>query len=341
MSVAPGHRHTKDGAGQHIPVMLAEVLATLDPKDGEIYVDGTFGAGGYTRAILEAADCTVYAIDRDPDAIRRSAALKAEFGDRFHMLEGCFGDMASLVRGAGIEAVNGVVLDIGVSSFQLDEAERGFSFMEDGPLDMRMARSGESAADVVNTYDETALANLIYQYGEEKKSRRVAAAIVRARDEEPITRTRTLASIIERTLGIPPRKKGMKAVHPATRTFQALRIHVNDELGELQRGLEGAEALLAPEGRLVIVAFHSLEDRMVKQFMTERAGRLPGGSRHLPQAVDTGPKPTFELRLKGAKKPGAREEAENPRSRSARLRQAIRTAAPAWKQAGKGGKAHA
>ncbi|TNE62751.1 MAG: 16S rRNA (cytosine(1402)-N(4))-methyltransferase RsmH [Alphaproteobacteria bacterium] len=315
--------------GQHIPVMLAEVLSTLAPKDGEVYVDGTFGAGGYTRAVLKAADCTVYAIDRDPDAIKRAQGLKAEFGERFHMIEGCFGDMGRLLPEAGMPKVDGVMLDIGVSSFQLDEAERGFSFMEDGPLDMRMAMKGESAADVVNNYEETRLADIIYRYGEEHKSRRIAAAIVRARLEAPIERTRALASIIEKTLGMPPRRKGVKAVHPATRTFQALRIHVNDELGELARGLEGAEAILNPGGRLVVVCFHSLEDRLVKHFVTERGGRTPAGSRHLPPSLDQGPKPTFELRLKGAQKPGKAEEDVNPRSRSARLRQAIRTDAPA------------
>ncbi|NVJ99425.1 MAG: 16S rRNA (cytosine(1402)-N(4))-methyltransferase RsmH [Alphaproteobacteria bacterium] len=316
-------------ASGHIPVLLNEVVTSLMPQDGEVYVDGTFGAGGYTRAVLEAAECRVIAIDRDPDAIKRAEAFKAEFGDRFDILEGCFGDMEALLEAAGVGAVDGVMLDIGVSSFQLDEAERGFSFMGDGPLDMRMAMAGESAADVVNTYDEEHLANIIYQYGEERKSRRIAAAIVKDRVANPFTRTKQLADMIERVIGRPPQRKGQKSVHPATRTFQALRIHVNDELGELERGLAGAEAVLSEGGRLVVVSFHSLEDRMVKNFMAERSGRMSGGSRHMPGPVDAGPAPTFTQQNKGAAKPGDAELEVNPRARSSRLRQAIRTAAPA------------
>jgi 16S rRNA (cytosine1402-N4)-methyltransferase len=313
----------------HVPVLLDEVVAALAPKAGETYVDGTFGAGGYSRAVLEAADCRVIATDRDPDAIARAAAFKAWYGDRFDILEGCFGDMESLLASAGEGAVHGVMLDIGVSSFQLDEAERGFSFMGDGPLDMRMSGAGESAADVVNTYGEEALANIIYAYGEERKSRRIAAAIVKDRAAEPFTRTSQLAGMIERVIGRPPVRKGQKAVHPATRTFQALRIHVNDELGELRRGLVGAEAVLAPAGRLVVVSFHSLEDRIVKTFMAGRAGQAPSGTRHLPGPVGAGPAPTFELKTKGAVKPGTAEQEANPRARSSRLRAAVRTAAPA------------
>lgn len=327
----------------HIPVLLNEVVEALAPRDGEVYVDGTFGAGGYTRAVLNAANCKVIAIDRDPDAIKRAESLKAEFGDRFQILEGCFGDMAELLRAAGVESVDGVMLDIGVSSFQLDEAERGFSFQGDGPLDMRMARSGESAADVVNTYDETELANIIYDYGEERKSRRIAAAIAKDRVTEPFTRTKQLADMIERVIGRPPQRKGQKSVHPATRTFQALRIHVNDELGELRRGLVGAEAVLAPGGRLVVVSFHSLEDRIVKNFMAARSGRASGGSRHMPGPVSAGPAPSFELRNKGAVKPGDAELDQNPRARSSRLRAAIRTDAPAhgaadFLETGRGGR---
>ncbi|WP_417450571.1 16S rRNA (cytosine(1402)-N(4))-methyltransferase RsmH [Kordiimonas sp.] len=317
-------------SGAHIPVLLDEVVAALEPKAGEVYVDGTFGAGGYTRAVLEAADCQVIAIDRDPDAIKRAEPLKREFGERFVMLEGCFGDMAALLHGVGHDAVDGVMLDIGVSSFQIDEADRGFSFQGDGPLDMRMARSGESAADVVNTYEEGRLANIIYEYGEERKSRRIAAAIAKDRADKPFERTKDLSGLIERILGRPPVKKGQRAVHPATRTFQALRIHVNDELGELRRGLMGAEAMLKPEGRLVVVSFHSLEDRIVKNFMAERAGRAAGGSRHLPGPIDAGPKASFSLKSKGAVKPGDEEMDRNPRSRSSRLRAAVRTGAPAW-----------
>ncbi|WP_417464980.1 16S rRNA (cytosine(1402)-N(4))-methyltransferase RsmH [Kordiimonas sp.] len=326
----------KEAAGQHIPVLLDEVVDAMAPRDGEVYVDGTFGAGGYTRAVLQSADCRVVAIDRDPDAIKRSEALKDEFGDRFQILDGCFGDMASLLPEAGFNVVHGVMLDIGVSSFQLDEAERGFSFMADGPLDMRMGRAGESAADVVNTYGEEELADIIYNYGEERKSRRVAAAIVKDRATVPFERTKQLADMIERVLGRPPMKKGQRAVHPATRTFQALRIHVNDELGELRRGLEGAEAILSEHGRLVVVSFHSLEDRIVKNFMAERSGQQAGGSRHMPGPIDAGPAPTFKLKNKGAVKPGEEEVGRNPRSRSSRLRLAIRTNAPAWVPAREG-----
>lgn len=333
MTTAP---MTPEHTTGHIPVLLNEVVEALSPRDGEVYVDGTFGAGGYTRAVLNAADCRVIAIDRDPDAIRRAEAFKAEFGDRFDILEGCFGAMHPLLEAAGIEAVDGVMLDIGVSSFQLDEAERGFSFRGDGPLDMRMAMSGETAADVVNTYEEERLANIIYEYGEERKSRRIAAAIVKDRASEPFTRTKQLADMIERVIGRPPQRKGQKAVHPATRTFQALRIYVNDELGELERGLAGAEQVLAPGGRLVVVSFHSLEDRMVKNFMAERSGRMSGGSRHMPGPIDAGPTPTFEQKNKGAVKPGDAELEVNPRARSSRLRHAIRTEAPARRQSVKG-----
>ncbi|WP_308909337.1 16S rRNA (cytosine(1402)-N(4))-methyltransferase RsmH [Pseudokordiimonas caeni] len=313
----------------HIPVMLDEVVVAVAPEAGDVIVDGTFGAGGYSRAILEAADCRVYGIDRDPDAVKRAEAFGAGFGGRFRMLEGCFGDMDALVREAGEGSADAVVLDIGVSSFQLDEAERGFSFREDGPLDMRMAKAGESAADVVNTYEAGELADIIYQYGEERMSRRIAAAIVAARAEKPFTRTGELANLVERVIGRPPVKPGKKATHPATRTFQALRIHVNDELGELTRGLEGAEKLLAEGGRLVVVTFHSLEDRIVKEFMAERSGRVPSGSRHLPGAIEKGPAPTFRLDRKSAVKPTDAECARNPRARSAKLRVAVRTDVPA------------
>jgi len=317
-------------AGQHIPVLLNEIVTAIEPKDGEVYVDGTFGAGGYTRAVLNAADCKVIAIDRDPDAIKRAEGFAEEFPGRFQILEGCFGDMSALLTAAGIDVVDGVMLDIGVSSYQLDEAGRGFSFREEGPLDMRMAQSGESAADVVNTYGETELADIIFRLGEERKSRRIAAAIVRQREEAPFTTTKELADLVEKVIGRPPRKKGQKQVHPATRTFQALRIHVNDELGELRRGLVGAEEKLGEGGRLVVVAFHSLEDRIVKKFMAERGGRVPAGSRHLPGPADVGPSPSFYLKVKGAVKPGDAELGENMRARSARLRVAARTAAKAW-----------
>ena len=314
----------------HIPDLLDEVVSALKPASGELYVDGTFGAGGYARRILEAADCTVIGIDRDPQAIARASVFAEEFGPRFRICEGRFGDMEALLRHAGVEAVDGVMLDIGVSSFQLDEAERGFSFREDGPLDMRMSGAGESAADVVNTYEETELANIIYRYGEERKSRRIAAAIVRRRVEAPFERTLDLAGLVESVLGRPPMKKGRKPTHPATRTFQALRIHVNDEMGELERGLVAAEALLRAGGRLVVVSFHSLEDRVVKNFMAERSGRLPAASRHMPMPVDAARPPSFRLETRGVIKPSAEEESANPRSRSSKLRAAVRTSAPVW-----------
>lgn len=319
-------------AKTHIPVLLNEVVSALKPQVGEVYVDGTFGAGGYARAVLNAADCTVIGVDRDPDAIKRSVAFIDEFGARFHICEGRFGDMVALLAEIGIEAVDGVMLDIGVSSFQLDEAERGFSFREDGPLDMRMSSEGETAADVVNTYEEADLANIIYKYGEERKSRRIASAIVRRRAEAPFERTLDLAKLIESVLGRPPVKKGRKATHPATRTFQALRIYVNDEMGELERGLAAAEALLRKDGRLVVVSFHSLEDRLVKNFMAERSGRLPAASRHMPMSLDAAQPASFRLETKGVVKPSAEEEAVNSRARSSKLRAAVRTSAPIWKE---------
>jgi len=323
-------RADETSTGQHIPVLLNEIVAAIKPKDGETYVDGTFGAGGYARAVLEAADCTVIGIDRDPDAIRRAEKFATDFPERFQILEGCFGDMSALLQGSGVTAVDGVMLDIGVSSFQIDEAMRGFSFREDGPLDMRMAQSGESAADVVNTYEENDIANIIYQFGEERKSRRIASAIVKKRIDEPFKTTKQLADLVEGVLGRAPRRKGKKQVHPATRTFQALRIYVNDELGELRRGLVGAEACLKQGGRLVVVAFHSLEDRIVKKFMAERGGRVSSGSRHLPGPAEAGPPPSFKLEVKGAVKPGEAELAANVRARSARLRIATRTGNKAW-----------
>jgi len=324
------NKDVAQNASQHIPVLLDEVVAALKPQDGKVYVDGTFGAGGYTRAILAAANCSVVAIDRDPDAIKRADVFAYEFPGRFNIVEGCFGDMASLLASAGIGSVDGVVLDIGVSSFHLDEAERGFSFQQDGPLDMRMGRSGQSAADVVNNFPEEELANLIYQLGEERKSRRIAAAIVRARVDAPFTSTLQLAGFVESVVGRAPRKKGQKQIHPATRTFQALRIYVNDELGELSRGLAGAEKILNSDGRLVVVSFHSLEDRIVKQFMAERGGRVSAGSRHIPAPTEVGPPPSFHLKTKGAVKPSEGEMAVNPRARSSRLRVAVRSDALAW-----------
>lgn len=321
--------HARDA--RHFPVMRDELLAMAAPKDGEIFVDGTFGAGGYTRALLETANCTVYAIDRDPSVAATASAMAAEFSGRFHLLPGCFSQMDNLIHGQGVKSVNGVVLDIGVSSMQFDDAERGFSFQNDGPLSMRMSDQGLSAGDVVNDYEEGDLADIIYQYGEEKKSRRIAKAIVLARAHEPITRTVRLASIIEKTVGYKRYIRGRKQIHPATRTFQALRIYVNDELGELREGLVAAERILAPGGRLCVVSFHSLEDRIIKKFFKQRAGGKSRGSRHLPPALNIGGQdndsPSFKMIARGAVKPSRRETERNIRSRSAKLRGAGRTAA--------------
>lgn len=307
----------------HIPVLEDAFVAALQPRDGAILVDGTFGAGGHTRRLLGSAACTVYAIDRDPDAMVRGAALKALFPNRLHLLMGCFGDMESLLAAQGITAVDGIGLDVGVSSPHLDDPKRGFSFMRDGPLDMRMAQAGRSAADMVNQEDESVLADILFHFGEERQSRRIAKAIVAARAGQPILRTGELAQIVRKALGY---RSGPK--DPATRTFQALRIAVNDELGELQRALRAAERLLRAGGCLAVISFHSLEDRIVKQFMRQRAGQEETVSRHLPQqpAVRA---PSFAS-LSRAIRADEAEIARNPRARSAILRTAVRTEAPAW-----------
>ena len=309
----------------HVPVMLDQVLATLSPRDGALYVDATFGAGGYTRAILAAAACKVIAIDRDPQAIAAGQGLVEANSGRLTLVEGRFGDLAHLVREAGAAAVDGVVLDIGVSSMQLDEASRGFSFLRDGPLDMRMSQAGTSAADVVNTMAQEALSNIIYVYGEEPRSRAIARAIVGARAEAPIATTAGLVRAVEKAVG---RQRPQDRTHPATRTFQALRIHVNGELDELVNALHAAEEILKPGGCLAAVTFHSLEDRIVKRFFAARAGKLPSASRHLPEMVQ-GPAPSFELPFKGHLEASSAETARNPRARSAKLRAGIRTTAPA------------
>jgi len=311
-----------DNATPHRPVLLAEVIEALSPRDGAIYVDGTFGAGGYSRALLEAAQCIVFAIDRDPDAVKGAAPLLDRYAGRLHILQGRFGDMFDLLGARGIEAVQGVALDLGVSSMQLDQAERGFSFRFEGPLDMRMERAGKSAADLVNELAERPLADLIFTFGEEKKARRIAKAIVAARALAPIDTTQHLAQIVRRAIG-----PAHDRIDPATRTFQALRIAVNDELAEIDRGLAAAERLLALGGRMAVVSFHSLEDRRVKQFMREHAGRNPKASRHLP-IQDAEAKPTLRLIAPGGIEPGADEIRANPRARSARLRVAERTDAP-------------
>ena len=294
------------------------------PGPGRLIVDGTFGAGGYSRAFLERG-ADVIGFDRDPTVQPHAERLAADFGDRFRLVERRFSEMEDEL---GEQACDGVALDIGVSSMQLDQAERGFSFQKDGPLDMRMGADGPTAADLVNTMDHGPLAKLLRDYGEERESGRIATAILRRRAVEPFSRTLDLAAVIEKALG---GRRGAP-VHPATRSFQALRIAVNDELGELEAGLRAAERILRPGGRLAVVTFHSLEDRLVKRFLAERAGKTGSGSRHLPPQAQ-GPAPTFELIGKGAIEATPEETSVNPRSRSARLRAARRTEAPAWRQA--------
>ncbi|MGI4732749.1 MAG: 16S rRNA (cytosine(1402)-N(4))-methyltransferase RsmH [Janthinobacterium lividum] len=315
---ASAHAASAHVASPHVPVLLDEVVAALAPAPGETMVDATFGAGGYTRALL-AAGARVVAFDRDPDAIAAGRALEAA-EERLTLVAGDFSTMAAELEARGLAAVDGVAMDIGVSSMQLDQAERGFSFQADGPLDMRMSREGPSAADFLNTADEEAIADVLYRYGDEPRSRRVARAIVAAR---PLTRTAELASIVRRALGHKPHEKK----DPATRAFQAIRIHVNRELGELEDGLAAAEAVLAPGGRLAVVTFHSLEDRVAKRFLRARSGGTPAGSRHRPAAVQAS-RPSFEDVGRGTRA-GEAEVARNPRARSATLRTARRTTAPA------------
>ena len=311
----------------HLSVMLNEVLAAADPKPGDLVIDGTFGAGGYTRAFLQAG-CEVIGLDRDPTVQPHADRLSAEFPNTFRLIRRRFSEMADALAEVGPASCDVVVLDIGVSSMQLDQAERGFSFMKDGPLDMRMSDEGQTAADLVNTLDHGPLAHLIKEFGEERESGRIASAILRRRAEQPFSRTLDLAEVIEKALG---GRRGAP-IHPATRTYQALRIAVNDELGELAEGLAASEQVLKPGGRLVVVTFHSLEDRMVKRFLNERAGKGGGGSRHLPpQAVVA--RPSFTLIGKGLVEASVEEARENPRARSAKLRAAIRTDAPVWRAA--------
>ena len=310
----------------HTPVMLTQVIQALAPRDGEFYIDATFGAGGYAAAMLDAAACRVVGIDRDSEACDRAEAIVDRYHGRLRVLHGRFGDLVDLADRHRLGQINGIAFDLGVSTPQLDRAERGFSFQKAGPLDMRMdTTSGVTAAYAVNHLPERELANLIYTLGEERASRRIAAAIVRARADAPILDTQRLAEIVRSVL-----PRAADRLDPATRTFQALRIWVNDELGELDRGLIAAERLLASGGRLVVVAFHSLEDRKVKNFLKLRSGAPARASRHLPEIVTAAAQPSFRLITKRAVRPSAREIAQNPRSRSARMRAAERTAAPVW-----------
>lgn len=305
----------------HYPVMLPEVLAALDITDGKTFIDGTFGAGGYSRAILKAAGANVIAIDRDPNVVQVAESFEKENGQRFRLFQGAFSQLEQAASG---ESINGVVLDIGVSSMQIDQAERGFSFMRSGPLDMRMSGAGLTAADAVNLLDHKDLIRIFQVYGEERRARRCADFIVRAREGKPLETTEELAELMEQALG-----RGGK-IHPATRVFQALRIFINDELGELYRALLAAEKVLAPGGRLVVVTFHSLEDKIVKAFFRSRAGETEGRSRYLPPDESAKTPPSFVLTSRSVVKPSKTEVDENPRSRSAKLRMGERTDAPVW-----------
>jgi len=306
---------------RHVPVLGGEAVEMLEPRDGGIYVDATFGAGGYSRAILDVAGTRVLGIDRDRSAIVGGFDLVDRSGGRLTLVEDRFSNLAEICAAQGFAAVDGVVMDVGVSSMQLDEAERGFSFRLGGPLDMRMGRDGPTAADVIASASETDLANIIYIFGEERHSRAVARAIVAARKEAPVTTTRALAAIVAKVVRSKPGE-----IHPATRTFQALRIFVNEELDELHLALTAAESVLKPGGRLVVVSFHSLEDRIVKNFFAER-GKAGGGSRHLPEITQAAP--SFVILTKRPVKPDDAEISANPRARSAKLRAAERTQAPA------------
>jgi 16S rRNA (cytosine1402-N4)-methyltransferase len=315
------------GPRGHVPVLLPEVLAALAPQAGERFIDGTFGAGGHSAALLDAAPgVRVLGIDRDPAAVAAGQALAEASGGHLTLAEGRFAELDRIAETAGFAPADGILLDIGVSSMQLDEPERGFSFQDDGPLDMRMSPSGPSAADVINTVEEKDLADILFHLGEERRSRAIARAIVARRREQPFARTAELAAVAERVLG----RGKIGGRHPATRTFQALRIYVNDELGELAQGLAAAERTLKPGGRLTVITFHSLEDGLVKRFLAERAGREKGASRHLPPGATAKPAPSFRFVNRGAVTPGEAELAVHPRARSAKLRAAVRTDAPAW-----------
>jgi 16S rRNA (cytosine1402-N4)-methyltransferase len=305
----------------HVPVLVSDVIAALELSGGDTAVDGTFGAGGYTRAMLSAGAGRVIGFDRDPDAIEAGKSLVPD--PRLTLINENFSQMDRVLAERGIGVVDAIALDIGVSSMQLDRAERGFSFQADGPLDMRMSKSGLTAADYLNSAEEADIARVLRDYGEEPRARAIARAIVAAR---PVERTAELAAIVRRAAGFRPGQK----TDPATRTFQAIRIHLNAELDELERGLAAAERSLRPGGRLAVVTFHSLEDRIVKRFFRERSGGTPAGSRHRPVQADPR-EPTFD-RVAKPVSPSERELTANPRARSARLRSAVRTSAPAWKE---------
>ena len=317
MSVSPGH----------VPVMKDAMLSLIAPQDGGVYVDGTFGGGGYSRALLEAASCVVYGIDRDADALRAGDALSVRFGGRLILLHGRFSEMATLLAPYRVSAVDGIALDLGLSSLQLDDGARGFSFRFDGPLDMKMDRDdpGPTAADLVNGESEAELAAIIAGFGEERRARAIARAIVAARADGSIATTGQLAEIVRGAVA--RRRPG--GIDAATRTFMALRLRVNDETNEIERGLRQIERLLRPGGRAIVVSFHSLEDRPVKRFFRERSGgRQP--NRHEPPAATKSPDPTFRLLTRRARKPDGAEVSANPRARSARLRAVERTGAPPW-----------
>jgi len=320
------------GPARHIPVLRDEVVTALAPHDNAFYIDGTFGAGGYARAVLDAAECTVLGIDKDPSAVSQGKALQKRYGSRLRLAQGSFADMERLAREHALARVDGIALDLGVSSMQLEEGERGFSFQAEGPLDMRMSGEGPSAADVVNRASEAELARIIGTLGEERRARAIAKAIVAARANAPLERTSQLADLVAGVLG----RRHDERIHPATRTFQALRIFVNRELEDLVAGLLAAERMLKEGGRLAVVTFHSLEDRIVKRFFASRSGRRPHASRHLPPSPEEEVEPSFRMLYRRAIRPGEAEVKRNPRARSARLRAGERTAAAAMGGDGSG-----
>ena len=307
----------------HISVMVHEIVESISPRESGLYVDATFGGGGWSVALLEAANCHVIGVDRDRQAIKGGMSLVEHYNGRLTLLQGRFGNLKELLFSHGITKVNGVALDLGVSSMQLDRAERGFSFRQDGPLDMRMGNEGITAADLINNSSEKELATLIRSLGEERRAARIARAIVDARQSKPLTTTGELSSIITNLLGFPRGR-----IHPATRTFQALRMTINEELEELRKGLVMAEKVLTPGARLAAVSFHSLEDRLVKRFFTDRSGKTPRNSRHQPD-VPSGHAATFHFPTR-MQRPSGDEVMRNPRARSARLRTALRTDACPW-----------